>query len=68
MERDAARIALTPRPVPMASTRSWSRTVSAVDAIVRTTGSTPVPEAKAMRGYRTLREKFERAGLTPIAA
>ncbi len=38
----------------------------AVDAIARTTGSDPVPETKVRRGYRTLREKLERAGLTAV--
>lgn len=38
----------------------------AVDAIARTTGADPVPDTKVRRGYRTLREKFERAGLTAV--
>lgn len=42
--------------------------VGAVDAIARTTGSDPVPEVKAIRGYRTVREKFETADLTPVAS
>jgi flavin reductase (DIM6/NTAB) family NADH-FMN oxidoreductase RutF len=37
-----------------------------VDRIARTTGSNPVPEGKASRGYRFVAEKFETAGLTPI--
>jgi flavin reductase (DIM6/NTAB) family NADH-FMN oxidoreductase RutF len=40
--------------------------VGAVDAIARTTGSDPVPESKVARGYSTLRDKFGRAGLTPV--
>lgn len=40
--------------------------VAAVDAIARTTGSDPVPDGKVGRGYTTLREKFDRAGLTPV--
>jgi flavin reductase (DIM6/NTAB) family NADH-FMN oxidoreductase RutF len=36
-----------------------------VNAIARTTGSSPVPLSKARRGYSTLREKFQAAGLTP---
>jgi flavin reductase (DIM6/NTAB) family NADH-FMN oxidoreductase RutF len=39
-----------------------------VDRIARTTGSDPVPEGKARRGYRHEREKFETAGLTPITS
>ena len=39
-----------------------------VDRIARTTGSDPVPEGKARRGYRFVAEKFETAGLTPIAS
>jgi flavin reductase (DIM6/NTAB) family NADH-FMN oxidoreductase RutF len=37
-----------------------------VDRIARTTGSNPVPEGKARRGYRHVAEKFATAGLTPI--
>ena len=37
-----------------------------VDRVARTTGSDPVPEGKLRRGYRTLKEKFETAGLTPV--
>lgn len=37
-----------------------------VDRIARTTGSDPVPEGKARRGYRFVADKFETAGLTPI--
>lgn len=40
--------------------------VAAVNRLARTTGSSPVPEAKVKRGYRFERDKFEFAGLTPI--
>jgi flavin reductase (DIM6/NTAB) family NADH-FMN oxidoreductase RutF len=40
------------------------RQVGAVDALARTTGSDPVPRSKTLRGYRTLRAKFQRAGLS----
>jgi flavin reductase (DIM6/NTAB) family NADH-FMN oxidoreductase RutF len=40
----------------------------AVDRIARTTGSDPVPEGKARRGYRFVAEKFHTAGLTPVAS
>lgn len=39
-----------------------------VDRIARTTGSDPVPEGKARRGYRHVHEKFETAGLTPAGS
>lgn len=39
-----------------------------VNRIARTTGSDPVPQGKARRGYRYVKEKFETAGLTPIAS
>ncbi|WP_428487355.1 flavin reductase family protein [Rhodopila sp.] len=39
-----------------------------VDRIARTTGSDPVPEGKARRGYRHVGGKFEVAGLTPTAS
>jgi flavin reductase (DIM6/NTAB) family NADH-FMN oxidoreductase RutF len=39
-----------------------------VDRIARTTGSDPVPEGKARRGYRYERKKFATAGLTPISS
>lgn len=42
--------------------------VAAVDRLARTTGSTPVPPLKALRGYRTVQDKFGCAGLTPLAA
>jgi flavin reductase (DIM6/NTAB) family NADH-FMN oxidoreductase RutF len=41
---------------------------AAVDRIARTTGSDPVPDGKARRGYRFVGEKFAAAGLTPIAS
>ena len=37
-----------------------------VDHIARTTGSDPVPDGKARRGYRHLADKFGTAGLTPV--
>ena len=42
--------------------------VDAVDRLARTTGSDPVPEWKAANGYRHVRDKFARAGLTPLAS
>lgn len=39
---------------------------AAVDRLALTTGSNPVPEAKAARGYRHVGDKFGRAGLTPL--
>ena len=39
---------------------------AAVDRIARTTGSDPVPEGKARRGYRFVGDKFTAAGLTPV--
>jgi flavin reductase (DIM6/NTAB) family NADH-FMN oxidoreductase RutF len=36
--------------------------VAAVNRLARTTGSSPVPEAKVKRGYRFERDKFELAG------
>ena len=44
------------------------RQVAAVDRLARTTGANPVPEVKRPRGYRYERNKFEIAGLTPIAS
>ncbi|MEV0386255.1 flavin reductase family protein [Nonomuraea sp. NPDC050643] len=38
----------------------------AVDRLALTTGSDPVPERKWDRGYRHVRDKFGRAGLTPV--
>jgi flavin reductase (DIM6/NTAB) family NADH-FMN oxidoreductase RutF len=42
--------------------------VEAVDRLALTTGSDPVPQRKADRGYRTDRNKFRTAGLTPAPA
>lgn len=39
-----------------------------VDRIALTTGSVPVPKSKLARGYRSERQKFEAAGLTPCAS
>jgi flavin reductase (DIM6/NTAB) family NADH-FMN oxidoreductase RutF len=39
-----------------------------VDRIARTTGSNPVPEGKARRGYRYVGQKFETTGLTPVGS
>jgi flavin reductase (DIM6/NTAB) family NADH-FMN oxidoreductase RutF len=39
--------------------------VAAVDRLALTTGADPVPERKAQRGYRSVPDKFARAGLTP---
>jgi flavin reductase (DIM6/NTAB) family NADH-FMN oxidoreductase RutF len=44
------------------------RMAKQVDRIARTTGSDPVPEGKARRGYRFVSRKFETAGLTPVAS
>ena len=40
----------------------------AVDALALTTARDPVPPMKAERGYRYERDKFGRAGLTPLPA
>jgi flavin reductase (DIM6/NTAB) family NADH-FMN oxidoreductase RutF len=40
----------------------------AVDRLALTTGSDPVPPGKRKRGYFHVAEKFERAGLTPVAS
>jgi flavin reductase (DIM6/NTAB) family NADH-FMN oxidoreductase RutF len=40
--------------------------VAHVDRIARTTGSDPVPEGKARRGYRYVGDKFACAELTPV--
>lgn len=40
--------------------------VAAVDRLALTTGADPVPPYKAARGYRSVRDKFARAGLTPL--
>ena len=42
--------------------------VAAVNCLARTTGSNPVPEAKVLKGYRYEPDKFEIAGLTPMAS
>jgi flavin reductase (DIM6/NTAB) family NADH-FMN oxidoreductase RutF len=42
--------------------------VAAVDRLALTTGSDPVPPHKAARGYRTVRDKFGIAQLTPVAS
>ncbi|WP_284616224.1 flavin reductase family protein [Aquabacterium humicola] len=39
--------------------------VDLVDRLALTTGAEPVPARKAQRGYRTVRDKFAAAGLTP---
>lgn len=39
-----------------------------VDRLALTTGSDPVPERKATRGYRFERRKFEIAGMTEVAS
>jgi flavin reductase (DIM6/NTAB) family NADH-FMN oxidoreductase RutF len=39
-----------------------------VDRLALTTGADPVPEYKIGRGYRHVRDKFDLAGLTPIAS
>ena len=42
--------------------------VAAVDRLALTTGAEAIPPLKAARGYRTVRDKFGRAGLTPHAS
>jgi flavin reductase (DIM6/NTAB) family NADH-FMN oxidoreductase RutF len=42
--------------------------VDAINRLSRLTGSNPVPEGKALRGYRYLPDKFGIAGLTPVAS
>jgi flavin reductase (DIM6/NTAB) family NADH-FMN oxidoreductase RutF len=42
--------------------------VGAVNRLARTTGTDPVPAWKARAGYRTERDKFALAGLTPLPA
>ena len=44
------------------------REAAAVDRLARTTGSDPVPTWKAANGYEHVRDKFGRAGLTPLAS
>ena len=39
-----------------------------VDRLALTTGADPVPDYKIGRGYRHVRDKFDLAGLTPIAS
>ncbi|MEV5572765.1 flavin reductase family protein [Spirillospora sp. NPDC052269] len=40
--------------------------VGAVDRLAKTTGSDPMSEARAERGYRHVRDKFGVSGLTPV--
>ena len=40
----------------------------AVNRLALTTGSNPVPEGKALKGYRTERDKFGISGLTPLSS
>jgi len=42
--------------------------VDGVNHLALTTGSNPVPQGKLMRGYRHVRDKFGRAGFTPVAS
>ena len=42
--------------------------VAQVDRLARTTGSDPVPPHKQRMGYRTVKDKFACAGLTPAPA
>jgi flavin reductase (DIM6/NTAB) family NADH-FMN oxidoreductase RutF len=42
--------------------------VDAVNRLVRTTGSDPVPPHKDAMGYRHVRDKFAEAGMTPVPA
>jgi flavin reductase (DIM6/NTAB) family NADH-FMN oxidoreductase RutF len=42
--------------------------VSCVDRLALTTGKNPVPEKKKGWGYRHARDKFEVAGMTPVAS
>ena len=42
--------------------------VAQVDRLALTTGADPVPAAKAARGYRHVRDKFQAAGLTADAS
>jgi flavin reductase (DIM6/NTAB) family NADH-FMN oxidoreductase RutF len=42
--------------------------VAAVNRLAKTTGSDPVPPHKRAMGYRSERDKFGVAGLTPVAA
>src|SRR5689334_9131318 len=40
--------------------------VGAVNRLAKTTGSNPVPEGKAKRGYRYVPDKFGISGFTPV--
>lgn len=40
--------------------------VAAVNKLARTTGTNPVPQGKALKGYRFEADKFGTAGLTPV--
>jgi flavin reductase (DIM6/NTAB) family NADH-FMN oxidoreductase RutF len=42
--------------------------VDAINRLSRTTGSNPVPDGKAKRGYRYESDKFGTAGLTPMTS
>ncbi len=42
--------------------------VGAVNRLACTTGSDPIPAGKVQKGYRTVRDKFGLAGLTPVLA
>ncbi len=44
------------------------RMAAQVDRLARTTGSDPVPDGKARRGYRFVANKFALAGLTPAGS
>lgn len=44
------------------------RHVDAINRLSLITGSSPVPPGKTLRGYTHEQNKFERAGLTPIAS
>ncbi len=44
------------------------REVAAVNRLALTTGATPVPESKRLRGYRFESDKFGLAELTPVAS
>lgn len=44
-----------------------ARQVTAVDRVALTTGAQPVPPWKSANGYVHWRDKFGRAGLTPVA-
>ncbi|ETN44273.1 uncharacterized protein HMPREF1541_10453 [Cyphellophora europaea CBS 101466] len=42
--------------------------IKQVNALARTTGSDPVPDVKVILGYRHDKDKFQTAGLTPVAS